>query len=107
MMDVNIWAVLLAALSSFLPGGLWYSPPLSLKPRNAALGRAEQDAVHPVNLFGPGSLFAVVATHEFALLLNSDPALRESRKAGLQGGFGFVTMSYGMNCRFARRPFSA
>jgi len=40
-MDVNIWAVLLAAVSSFLLGGLWYSPMLFLKPWNAAMGRTE------------------------------------------------------------------
>lgn len=42
-MDVNTWAVVAAAVSSFLPGGLWYSPILFLKPWNAGMGCSEQN----------------------------------------------------------------
>lgn len=106
-MNVNILAVLLAAFSGFLLGGLRYFPTLFLKRCNAALGRTEEEDGRPAEVSGPASLSAVVAAYEFALLLNSDPVLCECRKAGLPDGLGLLTRSYGMNSQFANRAFSA
>lgn len=106
MMDVNIWAVLVATVSSFLLGGLWYSLLLSLKPWQAAMGRTEEDNGYPAKAFGLSFSFAVVAAHVFALLLGSEPALSESWRAVLLDGFGFVDMSYGIDYQFPNRPFS-
>jgi hypothetical protein len=40
-MDVNVWAVLAATASSFVLGGLWYSPLLFGRPWNRANGSPE------------------------------------------------------------------
>lgn len=106
-MEVNIWAVIAAAASSFLLGGLWYSPMLFLKPWNKAMGRTEEDNGHPAKVFGLSFAFAVLSALVFAMLLGPDPVLSESVKAGLVVGVGFVGMSFGINYQFANRPMSA
>ncbi|MGB5334209.1 MAG: DUF1761 domain-containing protein [Woeseiaceae bacterium] len=106
-MAINIWAVLAAAASSFLLGGLWYSPILFLKPWNAAMGRTEEDNGHPAKVFGLSFAFALVAAYVFATLLGPNPVLSESVRAGLLVGLGFVGMSFGINYQFANRPLVA
>lgn len=59
-MDINIWAVLIAAASSFVLGGIWYSPLLFLKPWNAAMNRSDADEQpHPARVFGLSFAFAL------------------------------------------------
>ncbi|MDH3621483.1 MAG: DUF1761 domain-containing protein [Gammaproteobacteria bacterium] len=106
-MSINFLAVLAAALSSFVLGGLWYSPVLFLKPWNKAMGRTEDDNGHPAKVFGLSFVFALVAAVVFAMLLGPSPVLSEAWKAGLLVGFGFVAMSFGVNYQFANRPFVA
>ena len=106
-MEVNIWAVIAAAVSSFLLGGLWYSPVLFMKPWNEAMGRTEKDNGHPAKVFGLSFAFAVVAAYVFAVFLGPNPVLSESVKAGLLVGVAFVGMSFGINYQFANRPLSA
>lgn len=106
-MDVNVWAVVAAAASSFLLGGLWYSPILFLKPWNTAMGRTEANTGHPAKVFGLSFAFALVAAYVFATLLGPDPVLSESVRAGLLVGLGFVAMSFGISYQFANRPLSA
>ncbi|MDH3576767.1 MAG: DUF1761 domain-containing protein [Gammaproteobacteria bacterium] len=106
-MDINIWAVVVAAAASFLLGGLWYSRLLFLKPWNNAMGRSEEDNGHPAKVFGLSFVFAFISAYVFAMLLGPDPVLSESWKAGLLVGLGFVGMSFGINYQFANRPFAA
>ena len=106
-MDINIWAVIAAAVSSFLLGGLWYSPLLFLNPWNAAMGRTPKENGHPAKVFGLSFIFALVAAYVFAALLGPTPVLSESVRAGLLVGLGFVGMSFGINYQFANRPMSA
>lgn len=107
-MEINVWAVVVAAASSFLLGGLWYSPILFLKPWNKAMGRTEaDDQPHPARTFGLGFLFALLSAFMFAWLLGPAPELRYALHVGLVIGIGFVAASFGINYQFADRPFSA
>ena len=103
-MDVNILAVIVAAASSFLLGGLWYSPMLFLHPWNRGMGRTEEDNGHPAKVFGLSFVFALVSAFVFATLLGPAPVLSEAVKAGAIVGVGFVGMSFGINYQFANRP---
>ncbi|MDH5618700.1 MAG: DUF1761 domain-containing protein [Gammaproteobacteria bacterium] len=106
-MSINFLAVLAAAASSFVLGGLWYSPALFLKPWNKAMGRSDKDNGHPARVFGLSFVFALVAALVFAMLLGPSPVLSEAWKAGLLVGVGFVAMSFGINYQFANRPIVA
>lgn len=106
-MEINIWAVLVAAASSFLLGGLWYSPMLFLVPWNKAMQREPDDNGHPAKVFGLSFAFSVISAYVFALLLGPEPVLSDAIKAGVLVGVGFVGMSFGINYQFANRPISA
>jgi hypothetical protein len=107
-LDVNYLAVVAAALSSFLLGGVWYSPLLFLKPWNTAMGRAASSASgHPARVFGLSFLFALVSAFVFAVLLGPTPELGPAIQLGVTIGVGFVVMSFGINYQFANRSFAA
>lgn len=99
---MNYWAILLAAVSSFMLGGLWYSPALFEKAWNAENGGVEQKG-HPAKVFGTAFLFSLVAAFAFAFLLGPAPSLETGLKYGFIAGFGMVAASFGINYQFAQR----
>jgi hypothetical protein len=101
---MNPWAVLLAAASSFLLGGLWYSRALFGRVWTAENGGAIQSG-HPAKVFGISFLFSLVAAAIFAIWLGPSPSLSVALQAGFAVGFGFVAASFGINYQFARRSF--
>jgi hypothetical protein len=107
MIVINYWAVLVAAVSSFLLGGLWYSPLLFHKMWNREAGRGEnpEKMKHPGRVFGVAFLFALIAAWVFACWLGVNPQLNDSLWKGLAAGAGFVGASFGINYQFANRSF--
>jgi Protein of unknown function (DUF1761) len=107
MSGVNIWAVLVAAVSSFALGGLWYSPALFGKLWNREAGRGEhpQKMPHPGRVFGIAFVFSLIAACAFAYFLGPDPELNEALPEGLLVGVAFVGASFGINYQFADRSF--
>lgn len=101
---MNIWTVLLAAVSSFVVGGLWYSPVLFGKVWNAENGGAPATG-HPAKVFGISFAFSLVAAACFAVLVGPSPTLASSVKLGVLVGAGFVAASFGINYQFAQRTF--
>ena len=107
-MDINYVAAVVAALSSFLLGGLWYSPMLFLEPWNKAMGRDENTKQgHPARVFGLSLVFALLSALAFAHLLGPAPDLGAALHTGLIVGVLFVAASFGINYQFADRPMSA
>jgi hypothetical protein len=107
MNNVNEWAVLVAALSSFALGGLWYSPLMFLKVwnREAGVGDTPKQAGHPAKVFGVAFLFALVSAAVFAWWLGPNPELEPSLMRGLAAGLGIAGASFGINYQFANRSF--
>jgi len=104
MSQVNFLAVVVAAVSSFLLGGLWYSPALFGKTwqREASDTRKHGEG-HPAKVFGLSFLFALIAALAYAALL---PAPATALQAALQGvaiGACIVAASFGINYQFANR----
>ena len=103
MSNVNILAVIVAALSSFLLGGLWYSTPLfGAAWRRAAAG--PQIEGHPARVFGLSFLFALIAALVYALLVPPPASALAAVTQGLLVGAGLVAASFGINYQFANRP---
>lgn len=104
MYQVNYIAVLVAAVSTFMLGGLWYSKILfgPAWQRNAGDMRKPGDA-HPARVFGLSFLFAVLAALAYALLVPPAPDAGIALKQGLLVGAGIVTASFGINYQFANR----
>lgn len=102
--DMNYWAVLVAAVSSFMLGGLWYSPALFGKMWNDENGGVKQDG-HPAKVFGIAFLFSLLAAVAFARWVGPAPSLDYAIKHGILAGFGMVAACFGINYQFAQRSF--
>jgi hypothetical protein len=104
---MNYWVILLAAVSSFALGGLWYSPVLFGKiwGRESGAAMAGDKAGHPAKVFGVSFAFALLAAFAFAFLLGPNPGMMNALPLGLTIGIGFVAASFGINYQFASRSF--
>lgn len=102
-MDINWLAVLAAAVSAFLLGGIWYGPLF----KNAWCREAGVDLNaahgHPARVFGSAFVLALVAAIAFAVLLGPDPSLHLGLHHGALVGGAFVATSFGINYVFAQR----
>lgn len=101
---MNTWAVLVAAISSFLLGGLWYSPALFGRAWNRENG-GEVPTGHPAKVFGVSFIFSLVAAASFAAWLGSEPPLGTALRNAALAGLGMVAASFGINYQFAQRSF--
>lgn len=101
---MNYLAILFAAVSSFMLGGLWYSPKLFGAMWNAENGGVKH-AGHPAKVFGTAFVFSLIAACCFAYWLGPVPQLDVALKAGLLAGFGIAATSFGINYQFANRSF--
>lgn len=105
---MNILAVLTAAVSSFLLGGLWYSPALFGRVWTRENGQVEgcdMQTGHPAKVFGVSFLFSLISAFAFAWWVGPAPALSTALKMGGWAGFGLVAASFGINYQFASRSF--
>ncbi|HEY5807789.1 MAG TPA: DUF1761 domain-containing protein [Povalibacter sp.] len=107
MQQVNLLAVLVAALSSFLLGGLWYSPVLfgDAWKREAGDTRKPGEG-HPAKVFGLSFGFAVVAALAYSLVIPAPSSALHAVGQGLIIGAGIVATSFGINYQFANRSFT-
>jgi hypothetical protein len=103
-MHVNYLAVLVAAVSSFLLGGLWYSRKLFGPTWQLASGDTrKKEEGHPAKVFGVSFLFALVAAYAYAVLIPVQPNVVAAGVQGLLIGAGVIATSFGINYQFANR----
>lgn len=101
-LSVNWLAVLLAALSSFVIGGLWYSL-LFAKPWQRAAGVTdEQLKSGTVRIFAGSFLIAIVMAASLAAFISTGGAVF-GLLAGLAAGITWVAAAFGINYLFERR----
>ena len=105
MPEFNIWAVLVAAVSGFVLGGLWYSPALFGKPwqREAGVTDAQVQNANMALIFGLAFLLCLVASFVFAMFLGPRPPLALGLGAGFSAGLCWVGASFGINYLFERK----
>ena len=106
MPDVNYLAVLLAALSAFVIGGLWYSL-LFGKSWMALTGQSEEKlkSGNPAIIFGGAFLLNLIAAFVLALWLKERATdVQDAASAGFAVGLCLVATSVGVNYLFERRP---
>ncbi|MEL6592936.1 MAG: DUF1761 domain-containing protein [Bacteroidota bacterium] len=106
----NLWEVLVAAVSGFGIGALWYGPPLFGKRWQSLVGLSDEE-IQSANMpliFGLAFVlnFVVAAVLSFFV----EVAMMIGSSAILGGLFGaviclvFVATTFGINYLFARRP---
>jgi hypothetical protein len=106
MPEINLWAVLAAAVSSMILGGLWYSPVLFGKAWSAASGvtEAQAKAANMARTMGTAFVLSVLGAAVFAMFLGPKPAPMFATAAGLSAGLCWVAGSFGINYLFEQRP---
>ena len=105
MPEFNIWAVITAALASFVLGGLWYSKALFGKTwqREAGLSDEQLAQGNVALIFGTSLVLSLVAAFVFAMFLGPRPPLALGLGAGFAAGLCWVGASFGINYLFERR----
>ena len=104
MPHVNWLAVVAAALSSFVLGGIWYSA-LFAKAWQAAAGLSDAQVADgdKALIFGGSFVLTLIAAAVFALFLGPNPAPLLGIGAGFAAGLCWVTTSFGMSYLFERK----
>ena len=110
LFDVNWLAVVLAALTGFVVGGIWYGPVMG-KSWMAAVGKTEADLkeVNPIRTYGLTFLLALLASwtlaHTFASY-GKDLSVTVKIVTGFGVALGFILPALWTNYLFqdARKP---
>lgn len=106
--NVNWWAVLAAAVSTFMLGGLWYSPGLFGRAWMAANGLTEADLGkgNMAKIFGLSFVFSLLMSANLAMFL-ADPKtdMAWGATAGFLAGFGWVALGIAIVALFERRSW--
>jgi hypothetical protein len=108
-MEINIWAVLVAALANFVIGGVWYSPALFQRAWMNANGFEDADLQKgsPSMIFGVSFLFCLImAANLAAFLAGPETTLGFAIAAGVAAGLGWAALGLGVVALFERRPWS-
>lgn len=108
LQNLNVWAILAAAVSAFLVGGLWYSPLLFGAPwkRANGFGAGEPPAAGG-KIFAVSFALSMVMAVNLALFLNDPKAtMGWGAAAGFLAGFGWVAMGLAIVSLFERRPWT-
>ena len=104
MIDIDILAVLVAAVASFAFGALWYSPLLMMKAwcREAGVDPGMQVA-NPGKVYGLTFAMTLVSAVAMAWLLGPQPGLILGIVVGAVVGVALVATSLFINYQFATR----
>jgi hypothetical protein len=103
-MEINWLAVLAAAASSFVLGGVWYSALFAKQWQTAAGVTDEQIKSGNMPLiFGGSFVLALIASASFAVFLGSEVDATTGALYGLTAGLCWVAASFGINYLFERK----
>ncbi|HRI77960.1 MAG TPA: DUF1761 domain-containing protein [Cyclobacteriaceae bacterium] len=105
--QLNLWAVLVAALSTFLIGGLWYSPAVFGKAWMKENGFTEESMKggNMVKIFGLAFVLGLIAAVNLAMFMGPENKPEMGALWGFLAGFGWVATFIGTHYLFERRSF--
>jgi hypothetical protein len=102
----NYLAILAAAASTFLLGGLWYAPGVFGAAWRRECGFTEESLKRMGGMgriFGGSFVLAVVMAFNLAAFMGPKASLSFGLFAGAAAGFGWVASSFGVTYLFERR----
>ena len=105
---VNWLAVFVAAISSFVLGGIWYSKALFGQAWVRACGFNEEE-LQQANMgrtFGVAFLLALFAAFNLAMFIGPEADVAFGGLAGFFAGIGWVTTMIGIHYLFERRTLA-
>ena len=105
---LNILAVIAAALSAFVIGGLWYSPMLFANAwmKEAGISEERVKTGNMPKIFGLAFVFLLIMSYCLAMFLN-DPTIDMASGAfyGFLTGFGWVAFANAVNSLYEQRSW--
>lgn len=109
---INIWAVLVATLSTFLVGWLWYGPLFGEKWMNTVgLSEEQIKSGDMGKIFGFAFLFELIMALNLAVFLTGSPEADEMMNAqmgafyGFLVGFGWVFFALAVNSLYEQKSW--
>ena len=105
--QLNYLAIFVAALSTFLIGGLWYSPLLFSKAWMQENGFTVEDLKgdNMARIFGGALVLGFIMSFNLAAFLADSSDLAWGITAGALAGIGWVATSMGVTYLFERKSF--
>ena len=106
--EIRPLAVVVAGLSGFVVGGLWYGPLFS-KPWMAANGFTAEglkEGFSPGRAYGTALVCSMVAAYALAAVLGHDTTPMDGAFIGATIGLVWVATSFATSYAFERRPLS-
>ncbi len=104
IMNINYLAVLVAALSAFLIGGLWYGPLFGKAwQKEIALSDEEIKKSNPAIIFGGSFILTFISAFNLAFFLGPKSGLVLGLISGAMTGLFFVTAFLGVIYLFERK----
>ncbi|HVS03118.1 MAG TPA: DUF1761 domain-containing protein [Thermoanaerobaculia bacterium] len=101
-----VFATLVAALGTFLLGGLWYGPLFGKAwQRQVGLSDEQMRSANMARTFGMSFVLAFVAAWVFGMFLGPDPAPSFAIGVGVLAGLCWVGASFAINDLFEQRSF--
>ncbi len=105
--SLNWIAVIIAALSTFMIGGAWYSPLMFSKKWMKEAKISEDDLKEgQAKVFGLSFIFSFIAALVLAMFLGPEADILFGLTAGFMIGFAWVLLSMGTTYLFERKSFS-
>ena len=104
MSDINHWAVIVAAISAFIIGGLWYAPPVFGRSwqRAAGLSDAQLASGKPAVIFGGGFVLALIAAYVLHFSSGQNPhSVSRSAPGSRRDSAGWPRASASITCSSA------
>jgi hypothetical protein len=106
--QINYWAILVAALSTFLIGGIWYSPAVFGKAWMRENGFTEESMKNSnmLKIFGLAFILGLVASVNLAMFMGPESRWEMGALRGFLAGFGWVATFVGTHYLFERKSFT-
>jgi hypothetical protein len=106
-MELNYLAISLAALSTFILGGLWYSPAVFGKAWMKENGFTEEDMKkgNMAKIFGLAFILALISAINLAMFMGPEKDVSMGAAYGFAAGFGWVATFVGTHHLFERKSF--
>lgn len=107
-MQLNYLALLVAALSTFLIGGLWYSPAVFGKAWMRENGFTEESMKggNMIKIFGLTFLLALISAVNLAMFMGPENKPEMGALWGFLAGIGWVATFVGMHYLFERKSIT-
>ena len=103
---INLTAALVAAVASFVLGGIWYGPAFG-KRWQALVGLSDDDIAsggHPAKIFAGAFVLTLIQAVMLSAVIPAEPDMEVGLVYALVIGISFVATAFGVNYLFSRSP---